>query len=50
MAKNCLKFLTKIGNVKSRDKKLDIAELKEAESVDSFFIRKWILEKMKELI
>jgi hypothetical protein len=50
MAKSSLRFLTKIGNAKSRNKKLDYAELKEAETVDSFFIRKWILEKMKELV
>lgn len=50
MARNSLRFMTKIGNAKSRNKKLDYADLKEAESVDSFFIRKWILEKMKELV
>lgn len=50
MAKSSLKFMTKIGNAKSRNAKLDYADLKEAQSVDSFFIRKWILEKMKELV
>ncbi len=50
MLKNSVKFVTKIANAKSRNKKLDYSDLKEAESVDSFFIRKWILEKMKELI
>lgn len=50
MAKSSLKFMTRIGNAKSQNKKLDYADLKEAQSVDSFFIRKWILEKMKELV
>lgn len=47
-AKYSLKFLTKIANAKSGNRKLDFADLKEAESVDSFMNRKWILEKMKE--
>ncbi|HMS34807.1 MAG TPA: hypothetical protein PKC91_12055 [Ignavibacteria bacterium] len=47
---NSVKLTTKIANAKSRNKKLDYSELKEAESVDSFFIRKKILEKMKELL
>ncbi len=50
MLKNSVKFMTKIANAGSRNKKLDYADLKKAESVDSFFIRKWILEKMKELL
>lgn len=50
MLKNSVKFTTKIANAKSRNKKLDYSDLKEAESVGSFFIRKWILEKMKELL
>jgi hypothetical protein len=50
MVKNSLKFLTKMGNTKSGNKKLDFAELKKAETVSSFFVRKWILEKMKELV
>lgn len=47
-AKYSLKFLTKTANAKSGNRKLDFADLKEAESVDSFMNRKWILEKMKE--
>ena len=50
MGKYSVKFVTKIANAKSRNIKIDYADLKEAESVDSFFIRKWILEKMKELL
>jgi len=49
-AKNSLKYMTKIANAKSGNKKIDFADLKEAESLDSFMNRKWILEKMKELV
>ncbi len=49
-AKNSLKFMTKIAKAKSENKKISYADLKEAESVDSFMNRKWILEKMKELV
>lgn len=49
-AKNSLKFMTKIAKAKSENKKISYADLKEAESVDSFMNRKWILEKMRELV
>ena len=49
-AKTSLTFITKIANAKSGNKNLDYAELKKAENTVTFMNRKWILEKMKELL
>lgn len=45
-----LRFITKITNAKFGNKKLDYAELKEAESFQNFMARRWIIEKIKELV
>lgn len=48
--KNTLNYIGKISGAKFGGKKLDFGDLKEAENNENFFHKKWILNKMKELI
>ena len=48
--KNTLKFMGKMSNAKFGGKKLDYAIFKETEETPNVLFKKWIIEKMKELI
>jgi hypothetical protein len=48
--KNTIRYISKISNAKFGGKKLDYADLKEAELSKNILYKKWIIEKMKELV
>lgn len=48
--KNTLRYISKISNAKFGGKKFDYADFKEAEASQNFIYKKWIFEKMQELL
>jgi hypothetical protein len=48
--KNTIRYVSKMSNAKFGGKKFDYADFKEAELSKNFIYRKWILEKMQELL
>ncbi len=48
--KNTVNYMSKMSNAKFGNKKLDFADLKEAEKDNNYLYKTWILEKMKELV
>jgi hypothetical protein len=48
--KNTIKYISKISRSKFGGKKLDYADFKEAEQTKNYLYKKWIVEKMKELV
>ncbi len=48
MIKNTINYIGRMSNAKFGGKKLDYADLKDAEKNDNYLHKKWILEKMRE--
>lgn len=48
--KNTIKYISKMSNAKFGGKKFDYADFKEAELSGNFLYKKWIMEKMRELL